>query len=153
DRTVDQAGDQRLLLGRSAFALEIAARDAARRVGLFLVVAGERQEIDARLRVLGGHDGGEHRRFAVGRNDGAVGLTGYLAGLEDELAPRPVDLLTMNVEHSFSLSRFAASASRHLARSTSLRLVPIWLGCMASCPASAPNRYLSKSHEQDGERL
>ena len=47
DRAVDQTGDQRLLLGRPAFALEIAAGNAARGVGLFLIVDGQRQEVDA----------------------------------------------------------------------------------------------------------
>ena len=47
DRAVDQAGDQRLLFGRAAFALEVAAGNAARGVGLLLVVDGERQEVDA----------------------------------------------------------------------------------------------------------
>ena len=53
DRAVDQAGDQGLLLGRTAFALEVAARDAAGGVGALLVVHGEREEVDAGLRLLG----------------------------------------------------------------------------------------------------
>ena len=36
DRAIDQAGNQRFLFGGSAFALEIAAGDAACGVGLFL---------------------------------------------------------------------------------------------------------------------
>ena len=48
DRAVDEAGDQRLLLGRTAFALEIAAGDLAGGEGLFLVVDGQREEVDAR---------------------------------------------------------------------------------------------------------
>ena len=47
DRAIDQAGDQRLLFGRAAFALEIAAGNAAGGVGLLLVIDGERQEVDA----------------------------------------------------------------------------------------------------------
>ena len=66
DRAVDQAGDQRFLLGRTAFALEVAAGNAARGVGLFLVVDGQRQEVDAFARRLGGDDGGEHDGLAVG---------------------------------------------------------------------------------------
>ena len=49
DRAVDQARDERLLLGRPALALEIAAGDAAGGEGLFLVIDGERKEIDAGL--------------------------------------------------------------------------------------------------------
>ena len=45
---------------------------------------------------LGGDDGGEHGGLAVGGEDGAVGLAGDLAGLEDELAPTPVELNSMN---------------------------------------------------------
>jgi hypothetical protein len=52
DRTVDQAGDQRLLLGRTALALEIAAGNAAGCVGLLLIVDGQRQEVDTFARGL-----------------------------------------------------------------------------------------------------
>src|SRR5690606_36517504 len=45
DRTVDQAAGKRFLLGRSALALEEAARDAPGGGELFLVVDGEREEI------------------------------------------------------------------------------------------------------------
>ena len=82
DRTVDQAGDQRFLFGRTAFALEIAARDAAGRIVFFLVVDGERQEVDAFARLLGGHDSREDFGFSVGGDDGAVGLARDLAGFE-----------------------------------------------------------------------
>ncbi len=80
-RAVDQPRDQRLFLGRAAFALEIAAGNAARGVELLLVVDGERQKIDAFPRLLGGDDGRQHFRFAVGGDDGAVGLARDLAGL------------------------------------------------------------------------
>ena len=81
DRAVDQAGDQRLLLGRTAFALEVAAGNAARGVEFLLVVDGERQEVDAFARLLGGDDGREHGGLAIGGDDGAVGLACDLAGL------------------------------------------------------------------------
>ena len=82
DRAVDQARDQRLAsrVGR-AFALEIAAGNAAGGVVFFLVVAGQRQEIDAFLGLLGRDHGGEHGGLAVGGDDRAVGLARYLAGL------------------------------------------------------------------------
>ncbi len=50
DRTIDQAADQRLLFGRTAFTLEIAAGNAAGCIILFLVVDGQRQEIHALAR-------------------------------------------------------------------------------------------------------
>ncbi len=92
DRAVDQAGDQRLLFGRTAFALEIAAGNAAGGVGLFLVVDGQRQEVDAFARRLGGDDGGQHDGLAIGGEHGAVGLTGDLAGFQLEGTSTPVDL-------------------------------------------------------------
>ena len=80
DRTIDQARGQRVLFGRTALALEIAAGNASGRIVFFGVVDGQRQEVDARLRLLGR----DHRRddggFAVGGDDGAVGLTRYLSG-------------------------------------------------------------------------
>ena len=91
-----------------AFALEKAAGNAAGRVIFFGVVDGERKEIDAFLRLLGRNDGGEHGGLAVGGEDGAVGLAGYPAGLEGELAPAPVELNAMNIEHFFFLSWFSA---------------------------------------------
>ena len=57
DRTVDQARGQDLLLGGPAFALEEAARDLAGGERLLLVVHGEREEIEAGLRLLLEHDG------------------------------------------------------------------------------------------------
>ncbi len=104
DRTVDQAGDQRLLLGRTTFALEIAAGNAARSVGLFLVVDGQRQEVDALARRLRRDDGGENHGLAIGGDDGAVGLTGDLAGFQLESASTPVDLDRMLIEHRCLLS-------------------------------------------------
>ena len=53
DRAVDQAAREHFLLGRLAFALEEPAGDPARGVGVFLVVDGERQEVDPFARVRG----------------------------------------------------------------------------------------------------
>ena len=104
DRAVDQAGDQRLLFGRTAFALEIAARNAAGGIEFFLIIDGERQEIDAFARRLGRDHGREHGGFAIGGNDGAVGLARDFAGLEDELAPAPVEFNAVFIEHFAFLS-------------------------------------------------
>src|SRR6478672_4205315 len=52
----------------------VSAGDAARGVGLFLIVDGQRQEVDAFPWGLGGDDGGEHDGFAIGGQHGAVGL-------------------------------------------------------------------------------
>jgi hypothetical protein len=90
--TIDQAGDQRLLLGGASLALEITAGNAPRRVGLFDVVDGQRQEVDAFPGRLGGDDGGEHDGLAIGCEHGAVGLTGDLAGFKPQGPATPVDL-------------------------------------------------------------
>ena len=80
DRTIDQARGQRVLFRRAAFALEIAAGNAAGRVVFLGVIDGQRQEVDAGFRLLGGDDGREHGGLAVSGDDGAVGLTRDLAG-------------------------------------------------------------------------
>ena len=102
DRAVDQAGNQRFLLARTAFALEIAARDLAGGVGLFLVVDGQREEVEAGLRLLHRNDGGEHDGLAVGGEHGAVGLAGDLAGFEDERTAAPFDFHFVVIEHVLS---------------------------------------------------
>ena len=89
DRTIDQARGQDLLLGRPAFTLEEAARDLAGGERLLLVVHGEREEIEAGLRLLLEHDGGQHRGAAVGRQNRAIGLARDLAGLEHRACARP----------------------------------------------------------------
>jgi hypothetical protein len=75
DRAVDQARHQGLAFAGTAFALEIAAGNAAGGVEFFLVVAGQRQEIDAFLRLLRRDDGGEHGGLAIGGDDRSVRLS------------------------------------------------------------------------------
>ncbi len=81
NRPVDQPRDQRLFFGGTAFALEIAAGNAAGSVEFFLVVDGQRKKVDAFPRLLVGNHGRQHLRFAIGGDDGAVGLARNLAGL------------------------------------------------------------------------
>ncbi len=59
-RPVDQPRDQRFAFARAAFALEIAARNATGGIEFFLIVDGQRQEVDAFLRLLGGDHGRQH---------------------------------------------------------------------------------------------
>ena len=92
DRPIDQTRYQRLLFGGTAFALEIAAGNTASGVGFLLIVHGQGQEIDAFAGRLGGDDSSEHNGLAIGRHDGAVGLTGDLSGFKFEGTPTPVDL-------------------------------------------------------------
>ncbi len=82
DRAIDQARGQRVLFGRTALALEVAAGNPAGRVVFLGVVDGERKEIDAFLRRLGGNDGRQHAGLAVSGEHRSVGLTRYSAGFQ-----------------------------------------------------------------------
>ena len=104
DRPVDEPRGQGFAIGHAAFALQVAAGNAARRVGLFLVVDGQREEVLAGLGGLGGDDGGEYRRVAPARPHRAVGLTRDASGFEHELAPAERQFLALNIEHHFILS-------------------------------------------------
>src|SRR5690606_19972089 len=90
---------QGLLLGRTAFTLEVAARDLAGGERLFLVVDGQREEIQARLGLAAIDDGGQDHGLAVGRQHGAVSLTGDAAGVQRQRASGPLDRLAFDVEH------------------------------------------------------
>src|SRR6185436_4529822 len=85
DRAVDEPRGQRLLLGGTALALEEAARDLARGVGLFHVVDREREPVLAELGILGADDGREHHGVVHGAYDRAVRLARDLAGLERDV--------------------------------------------------------------------
>src|SRR5690606_30163865 len=108
---IDKARRQRLLFARTAFTLEEAAGDLAGCEGLFLVVDGQREEIETRLRLPGGDHGGEHDRFAVGGEHGAIGLPRDLAGLKDERATAPLDFHFVMIEHVLSFNAGTARAS------------------------------------------
>ena len=89
-RPVDQARGDGLLLGGASLALEEAARDPARRVGVLAVVDGQRQEVarhGARLHAGGGEDDG----VAEADDARAVGLLGDVAGLERETLRADLD--------------------------------------------------------------
>src|SRR5262249_43329989 len=64
------------------FALEESAGNLAGRVGLLLVVDGQRKEILAGLRVGSCDDGDEHDGVVEARDDRTAGLAGGLPGLE-----------------------------------------------------------------------
>ena len=82
DRPIDHAARQHFLFGRLAFALEKSARDAARCVGVFLVVDRQRKKVDALARVRRRAGGDENDRVALANEDRTVGLFRQLAGLE-----------------------------------------------------------------------
>ncbi len=85
NRPVDLAGAEGAVLGRPAFALDVAARDLARGVHLFFEFTSQGKEIDTRTRLLRGGDGGKDNvRVAVADENTAVGLLSKLAGLDDQ---------------------------------------------------------------------
>ncbi len=101
DRTVDETGDQGLLLGRASLALEIAAGDLARGESLFLIVHGQREEVDPDTGLLRGDGGGEDGGPAILCENGAVRLAGDAAGLQPERTARPFDLYDVLMQHDF----------------------------------------------------
>src|SRR5579885_1152486 len=113
DRAIDEARGQHLLLRGASLALEEAARDLAGGEGLLLIIDREREEILPRLRLLGGNRGAEHRRLAICRHHGAIGLAGDLARLEHEAAAAPHQLFAEYFEHlSLPSSETSSGAAR-----------------------------------------
>ncbi len=99
DGPVDEAGGQRFLFGRAAFALKKTAGNLTGGIGLFLVVHGQREEVHSRAHAAGGDDGREHSGVAVLAHHRGIGLTRDMAGFEAELAPAPIDFNSMDIEH------------------------------------------------------
>src|SRR4029450_968007 len=78
-----------------------------------LVVNGQREEVDAFLRLLRGYDGGQHGGLAVGGEHGSSAQPRHLAGFERKRASAPVELNTVFVEHCDCLSWFSWEAESH----------------------------------------
>ena len=118
DRPVDDPARQHFLFGRLAFALEEAARNAARCVGVFAVVDRQRQEIDAfaRVRRAAGRD--EDDRIAVADDDRSVGLLGELAGFESKGLAADVNSRVVINEASEVATEVARGSYRSRARRT-----------------------------------
>ena len=114
DRAIDQAGDQRLLFGGAAFALEIATGDAACGVGLFLVVDGQGQKVDAFTRRLRCDDGREHNGLAIGGHDCAICLARYLSCFKFERTSAPIQFHGLNIEHCIFLSSTRENDESHV---------------------------------------
>src|SRR5690606_19268679 len=122
NRTVDEAGGQRFLFGGTAFPFEVAAGDLPCRVGSFLIVHGQREEVHSGANFLLGDDGGEDSRFTILGEHSAIGLASQLPRLESELSPAPFNFYTMNVEHLASFK--FESLSTCAALGTSFNLEP-----------------------------
>src|SRR5207244_3121750 len=104
-RSVDQTGGEDLLLRRTPLALEEPAGDLARGEGLLLVVAGEREEIDALSSRRQGRGGDEDDRLTELDERGAAGLLRHAARLDGQ---RPsveidLDLLLSRISHACPL--------------------------------------------------
>ena len=82
DGTVNLATGERFALTHAAFALDEAAGDASASVGVFAIVNGEREEIDALARVGIGSGGGEDNVVADSHHDRAVGLLGQFSSFK-----------------------------------------------------------------------
>ena len=99
DGAVDQAGNQCFLFRWPAFALEIAAGNLARGIGLFLVVHGEREKINSGLFRACGNCRGKNRRLAVGYNNCAICLARHAAGFNAQGLSGPFQFFNIYLKH------------------------------------------------------
>ena len=99
DRAVNETAREGFLLGRTAFALEEAAGELARGIGLLDVVDGEREEVLAGLGFLLGDDGRENHGVVHLADDGAGSLAGDFAGGERYVVITKAKALGDFVEH------------------------------------------------------
>jgi hypothetical protein len=74
DRAIDQPANENFFLARTTFALEESARNLACRVGLFLVVNGQREKVPARIRSLAAHGCDQYLGLGHIDQNCAVGL-------------------------------------------------------------------------------
>ena len=107
DRAIDQAGNQCFLFRRASLALEIAAGNTSGCKGLFLIVHGQREEIDSRLGRLCRHNSRENSRLAIGGKHRTVCLACNTPGLEGQLAAGPHQLNFLDIKHTSFLSDMA----------------------------------------------
>ncbi len=117
-RTIDETRGERLLLGRTAFALEEAARNAAGRVELFLIVDGEREEVLPFARFGRGDGGDEDNGAAHADDDGAACLARDFARFERDVViavpERPGNfchVIFFLIDETRPLDRISAHAS------------------------------------------
>ena len=91
DRTVDQTAGKRLFLRWAAFALKEATGNAARSGILFLVVHGQREEIDPLLWGFGANSGRQYDGIAVTCHDSTISLARDAARLKGQRPAAPLD--------------------------------------------------------------
>ena len=81
-RAVDLPAGEHFALTHAAFAFDEAAGETSAGVGVFAVVNGEREEIDAFARVGIGGRGGEHNVIAHADHGRSMGLLGQFSGFK-----------------------------------------------------------------------
>jgi hypothetical protein len=106
DRAVDQAAGQRFMFAGLGFALEEAAGNLARGIGLLDVVDRQREEILARLGRLGGDHGRQDHGAVDVDHHSAAGLTGDFARFHDDGLVAPLEGLGDFVEEAHVCSCF-----------------------------------------------
>ena len=82
DRAINLAAGENFALAGTAFALDEAAGNASAGVGVFAVVNGEREKIDAFAGIGVGGGGGENNVVADAHNGGAVRLLGQFSSFK-----------------------------------------------------------------------
>ncbi len=101
--TVDQTGDENLMLRGTGLALEETAGEATHGGVFFLIVNGEGHEVDVLAHLFLRADGGQKHCVVHADNGSAVGLFGQLTGLDfDHAAIAEIELFSDNV-HCFLL--------------------------------------------------
>ena len=99
DRTIDQAGRQCFFFAWAGFTFEEATWNTASRIGFFLVVNRQWEEIEAGARcALCGHCT-KHNGVAIGGEHRTVRLTGDTARFEREGTTLPLHFLADNIKH------------------------------------------------------
>ncbi len=79
DGAVDLAAGENLTLAGTAFALDKAAGNAATGIGVFAVIHGQGEKIEAFFGIRSGHGGGQNHVVTLGHEHGARGLLGHAA--------------------------------------------------------------------------
>ncbi len=104
DRPIDQARGQSFLLGGTPLTLEESTGNAAAGVELFLIVDGERKEIEPLAQALVDHGGNQYHRVGHPHQNGATGLTGDLARLQRDRMVAELETLAY-FRHEYSPCR------------------------------------------------
>ena len=84
-RTINQARNQDLAFRLPTLAAKEAARDAASRIRLFLIIHGQGEEILTGFDITLARHGDQHHGVSTVHHHGAIGLTSNLAGLQGHL--------------------------------------------------------------------